>query len=336
MEDQSPLKYVLPTNEIYKHFSEKNIDFDNHSKECEVIKTQFSAYNDLHNLCGKLINNLKEFCTKDGNDNFVKYNCTYLHYWVNDQIIKILKTTDYSIYYPVIIKFYMTWEEIIKTLTCEKYKCTTEGGPLITLDRENFLFRKKLYDYFYNYKKIEETTFSIVYKDEEPCKYLLSIQEEMENLKRECGTSSNKCPSDLNFENYNPKTLLDTLQCKEKPVSREPYDDAKEQGISGGHSGEDSERINEVMGNVSTSSDSSVKPIYISIVSVSFFGLLFLGFFLRKSNNLGLHLMRHIPGKKENITYVDDETEKEISSHYFEFEDNMSSNTRYDIAYHPA
>ncbi|SBS89401.1 PIR Superfamily Protein [Plasmodium ovale curtisi] len=180
------------------------------------------------------------------------------------------------------------------------------------VDRDNLIFRKKLYDYFYNYKKTEETTFSIVYKDEDPCKYLLSIQEEIDELKRKCGTSSKKGPLDLNFEQYNPKTLFDTLQCKEKPVITEPYDEAIEEGFSGRHSGEDSEKINDVIGNVSTSSDSSVKPIYISIGSVSLIGLLFLGFFLHKSSHLGSYLMRYIPKKKENINYVDDETEKEI------------------------
>ncbi|VVA00255.1 PIR protein, partial [Plasmodium vivax] len=215
MESAENKEHMLPSEKIYKEYNKSYVNLDNNSK-CEDLTGKIRGFPDIDKLCNRLIMNLKNLNNKDKNDPSVIYDCKYLHYWMNDRVINELNVIDDAQYIAKINKLYIAWHDIIKTLDKEKYICEPNRGPLITLPVRDFLFRKEMYDYYYNYIKIKNQEFSYVNDCSETCNYLTSINKKYETFKSACSPSThNKCvPEFKNFDKYDPIKLIRQLGCK--------------------------------------------------------------------------------------------------------------------------
>ncbi|VVA00279.1 PIR protein, partial [Plasmodium vivax] len=167
-------------------------------------------------LCRRLIMNIKNFNTKEKDDFSVIDDCKYLQYWMNDSVINELKVTNNDKYIDIINKLYIAWIEIKGTLDGSKYICKPIGGPLISLRINEFEFRKEMFDYYYNYRKIEKPVFSNINDCSETCNYLTSINKKYGTFRSTCSHSNdNKCVPEFNdFDKYDPIKLIHQLGCK--------------------------------------------------------------------------------------------------------------------------
>ncbi|CAG9483818.1 unnamed protein product [Plasmodium vivax] len=214
MESAENKEHMLPSEKIYKEYNKSIVNLDNNSK-CENLTTKIPEFPDINKLCHRLTMNIKNFNTKEKNDFSVIDDCKYLQYWMNDSVINELKVTNNDKYIDIIKKLYIAWIEIKGTLDRSKYICEPIGGPLISLSINEFKFRKDMYDYYYNAKKIQNRELCNIDGCCEICKYLTSIKEKYENLKSDCSRSNNKCVSEFkDFDKYDPKNLIDKLGCK--------------------------------------------------------------------------------------------------------------------------
>ncbi|KMZ77342.1 hypothetical protein PVIIG_06102 [Plasmodium vivax India VII] len=205
---------MLPSEKIYKEYSKSIVNLDNSTK-CADLTIDLSQHQDIVKLCDRLIEHLNYFNTKNKNDQTVKYNCEYLHYWMNDRVINELKVIDDAQYIAKITKLYIAWINIKDMLNKSKYICEPNRGPLISLPVQEFEFRKEMYDYYYNYVKFKDRDYSNI-NDCEMCKYLNYIYEKYKTFKSACSPSThNKCVPELdNFDNYDPIKLFGELGCK--------------------------------------------------------------------------------------------------------------------------
>ncbi|CAI7724274.1 PIR protein [Plasmodium vivax] len=207
-------EHILPSKKIYDEYSKRNVELDN-KDECADLARNFSQIPKIDNLCHRLKMNLKNLNYEEKNDQFVKDTCGFLHYWLYDHVINELKVTEDNDYLRIISKLQVAWHDIIETLDKEKYICKPYSGPPFNLSVNDFKFRKEMYDYYYNYPKIENWELLNKNGCNETCKYLTSIKEKYENLKSDCSRSNNKCVSEFkDFDKYDPKNLIDKLGCK--------------------------------------------------------------------------------------------------------------------------
>ncbi|KMZ98453.1 hypothetical protein PVNG_06195 [Plasmodium vivax North Korean] len=160
--------------------------------------------------------NIKKLNDKDNNDPSVRDKCKFLPYWMNDSVIKELNEADYDQYIPIITKLIVVWANIKGTLNPSKYVCGHPTGPLINLSAKEFKFRKEMYDYYYNYPKINDWDFSNISDCTETCKYLNTINEKYGTFRSTCSHSyDNKCvPEFDDFDKYDPIKLIHQLGCK--------------------------------------------------------------------------------------------------------------------------
>ncbi|KMZ83261.1 hypothetical protein PVBG_05888 [Plasmodium vivax Brazil I] len=207
-------EHRLQSKEIYEKYSNINVQLDNNIK-CAGLPTDISQFSDIVKLCNRLATHLKDLNTKNKDDQSAKYDCGFLHYWMYDFLINELNVTEDNDYLRIIPKLQVAWHDIIKTLDKEKYICKPYSGPPFNLSVNDFKFRKEMYDYYYNYPKIENWELLNKNGCNETCKYLTSIKEKYENLKSDCSRSNNKCVSEFkDFDKYDPKNLIDKLGCK--------------------------------------------------------------------------------------------------------------------------
>ncbi|KMZ82498.1 hypothetical protein PVIIG_05359 [Plasmodium vivax India VII] len=170
---------------------------------------------DIVKLCNRLATHLKDLNTKNKDDQSAKYDCGFLHYWMYDFLINELNVTEDKDYLTIINKLQVAWHNIIKTLDGKKYTCEPSSGPPFLLTVEEFKFRKEMYDYYYNYPKIEEWKFPNKNGCSETCKYLTSIKEKYGTFRSDCSLpNQNKCVSDFkDFDKYDPQILINQLGC---------------------------------------------------------------------------------------------------------------------------
>ncbi|VUZ99987.1 PIR protein [Plasmodium vivax] len=215
METGENEEHMLPSEKFYKEYNKSYVNLDNNSK-CEDLTGKIPGFPDIDKLCNRLIMNLKNLNNKDKNDPSVIYDCTYLHYWMNDSVIKELNEAYYDQYIPIITKLIVVWANIKGTLNPSKYVCEHPTGPLINLSAKEFKFRKEMYDYYYNYRKINDWDFSNISDCTETCKYLNTINEKYGTFRSDCSPSKhNKCvPEFKNFDDYDPIHLINKLGCK--------------------------------------------------------------------------------------------------------------------------
>ncbi|GAW84572.1 variable surface protein [Plasmodium gonderi] len=209
--------YKLPSVAIYDEYSNININIENYeiyNKLNNIYKNQ----NYVINLWKKLVNNLNIINNRISEDHSFSNDCKYLHYWLNDQIIKTLDVTDNDKYYGFVIKFYSAWFDIYKFISSSTYKCEPDSGPLIMLNREDFRIRKEMYDYYYNFTKLSNNEGPNLNECSETCKYLSSMISKYNDFKSICSVEkSNLCISEFkDYESYNPYKLISKLNCKEQ------------------------------------------------------------------------------------------------------------------------
>ncbi|KMZ96129.1 hypothetical protein PVNG_06025, partial [Plasmodium vivax North Korean] len=194
---------MLPSKKIYDQYNKINVELGNITK-CEEITRKFTQYSDINMLCHRLKMNLKNLNYEEKNDQLVKDTCGFLHYWLYDHVINELKVTEDNDYLRIISMLQVAWHNIIKTLDKEKYICKPYNGPPLNLSVNDFKFRKEMYDYYYNYPKIEEWKFP----NKNGCK-------KYGTFRSDCSLpNQNKCVSDFkDFDKYDPQILINQLGC---------------------------------------------------------------------------------------------------------------------------
>ncbi|GAB69506.1 hypothetical protein PCYB_002550 [Plasmodium cynomolgi strain B] len=206
---------MLPSEKIYEEHSKINVKLDN-NRIYEDLTRGFSKFPGIDKIFHRLIMNLKYLNTKYKYDTSLIYNCKFLHYWMYDLVINELNVTDDNKYIEIITMLYVAWFKFKEMLDESKYICEPDSGPLISLPVKEFIFRKEMYDYYYNYLKIEKQELSHINGCSETCKYLTSIYGKYETFKSTCSTSkNNKCITEFNnIVKYDPSFLFDKLKCK--------------------------------------------------------------------------------------------------------------------------
>ncbi|KNA02413.1 variable surface protein Vir24g [Plasmodium vivax North Korean] len=208
----SPLK-DLPSSKIYKIFNDNN-NTDNSDGNCAGVKS-YNGNDEVKNLCKKFEKNSKELGTLVVNNVNLGARCSYLTYWIYDEIRKKLNNISYENDRKSIIKeFNEASSNIFRSLMYSGHGC------LITIeDNFNELRDEKiLYDYFKNCDTIIEYAKK---KDKNGCTdyytYLNSIKEYYKKKKEEeycCSSNFSVCEDYFKCEDkYDPEVILSKLNC---------------------------------------------------------------------------------------------------------------------------
>ncbi|KMZ77180.1 hypothetical protein PVIIG_06555 [Plasmodium vivax India VII] len=278
--------------------------------------------------------NLKYLNTIDKNDRSVIDDCEYLRYWMNDRVIKELNVINYDQYLIIIPKLIVAWKEIEKILDNSKYICKATVGPLITLPVSDFLFRKEMYDYYYNYIKIKNQEFSYVNDCSETCNYLTSINKKYETFKSACFPSNkDKCVPKLdNFDKYNPIEFFGELGCKNQSECNRNEELVPAQNLEGTRVDEVSTEHQTVENNTQDSMENNNRT---TILNVALPASVFFALFpmLYKMTPLGSWLGKANKIRNNIINDLKNEEGEYLLTHPFEQESMKNSDKTYNISY---
>ncbi|GAW84111.1 variable surface protein [Plasmodium gonderi] len=209
--------YLLLSEKIYGELSETNFVFDT-NETCNMYKDSFSKHEGINDICKRLYSILKEISKKKRGDSSEVNKCNFLHYWLYDKVIKSIKDKNESIYFDIITKFLIVWNKIIEDFNPDNYKCLYDSGYLHNISIKDFILRKDMYDYYYNYKEIQLNNLSNLSGCRETCEYLEYMKNKYIEYKSECSETSingNKYVCIFNDLNkYDPAELISTCNCE--------------------------------------------------------------------------------------------------------------------------
>ncbi|SBS82485.1 PIR Superfamily Protein [Plasmodium ovale curtisi] len=202
----------LPSKIFYDGMKKEYPDLSKYSKQCY---TNFMHKNisDIKNICERILRYLENNTLLI--DDKTEYDvCVLLNYWIHDALTKILGAQNTSD--NITSAFYILdqmWKHPNEYLKRTKYynKCKPNMDIFKYDDWEK---RRKLYEYYVDYKTIFDTAKSYV----NICKeYYKKIQDQTSlyaYFEEQCPPKSNNCPDFYDkCKNYNPKLVLHNLPC---------------------------------------------------------------------------------------------------------------------------
>ncbi|SBS99491.1 PIR Superfamily Protein, partial [Plasmodium ovale curtisi] len=206
---------MLPSCAIYEKYNNINTGLVNYNEKCQELQGKFHSTAGVYDLCKKLAENLNDICTKEKMDDSLIYNCLYLEYWLNLQIIEKFRITDNAKYAGLRSQFYNTWTRSFSSLTGNFSKCTPKRIPFTSLNYSNVKDIKDMYDYYYNCEYFKKNHSLTEHERREYCSYLSSMNRSFTEFKNWCSDSSNKCIPNLknSIDQYDPKELRKILHC---------------------------------------------------------------------------------------------------------------------------
>ncbi|SBT58637.1 PIR Superfamily Protein [Plasmodium ovale wallikeri] len=310
---------MLPSCVIYEKYNNKNIGLGNYNEKCQELQDMFYNTDGVYDLCKQLAENLNDFCTKEKMDDFLKYNCLYLEYWLNHQIIAKFRITDNGKYAGLRSQFYNTWTRSFSSLNGKISKCTPNRRHFASLKYHNVKDIKDMYDYYYNCEYFKKNHTSIENERSEYCSYLSSMNESFTKFKNLC-LDSNKCiPNFTNsIDEYDPKELREILKCDtDKALTISSEDSSAQQALEQNASRRDKE-----LGDISDS-DPSIQ-LQDSKTSSSVLIL----------TPIGSLLHNRIIQKRKITEYINGESSDEMLNEYFMYDHSKSQEKGCSIPYH--
>ncbi|KMZ89578.1 variable surface protein Vir24 [Plasmodium vivax Brazil I] len=201
----------LPSSKIYKKFNDTN-NTDNSDGNCAGVKS-YNGNDEVKNLCKKFEKNSKELDTLVGKDVIQETRCSYLTYWIYDEIRKQLNKSSYNNHRNSIInELDEASFKIFYSLIYSNHGCQIN----IEDKFEEWKEEKILYDYFKNCDTIIEYA-----KDKSKCtdyyNYVNSIKKYYNKKKVNescCYSRVFECKEFFNCEEkYDPDVILSKLKC---------------------------------------------------------------------------------------------------------------------------
>ncbi|SBT58604.1 PIR Superfamily Protein [Plasmodium ovale wallikeri] len=328
MDDRYPFLRNLPS---YKFYEKLNEEYDEDSyrediyyEDCKRILPQYPDSGSILNLCGKLVRNIRKLYAWTNNDIHKSERCTYLNYWIYNEVINNHGISENYIYNSnFILYLFYVWDTIDEKLS-HTDKCAQEKY----LIRSNeFLEEKKSYDDNQNYKSIKDIVNSG--KNDQNNDYFSYITEN-ENLhrvlKEECKCTNNTkfCVEFHKYNRDNKKDKLCSLECNSEMSSVPntelnsvcPLPESVLQSLPEQMSQEKESETGtftgsmEVKDDISSSSTSS-STITISLLTsiIGIFPLLYISY---KFTPFGPWLRRRISNKKIISGYTDNESNQNL------------------------
>ncbi|CAG9485157.1 unnamed protein product [Plasmodium vivax] len=203
----------LPSSKIYKIFNDNN-NTNSSDGNCGSVKN-YNGSDEIKNLCKKFEKNSKELGTLVVNNVNLGARCSYLTYWIYDEIRKKLNNISYENDRKSIIKeFNEASSNIFSSLMHSIHGCRIN----IEGNFDELRDEKILYDYFQNCDSIVENAKK---KDKNGCTdyytYLNSIKELYKKKKEEeycCSSNFLVCEDYFKCEDkYDPDVILSKLKC---------------------------------------------------------------------------------------------------------------------------
>ncbi|SBT73521.1 PIR protein [Plasmodium ovale] len=188
-----------PLEELYKEFNE---DADEtHDSYCSNARKDNNSYNGIHKICKKLVKNLEKISNNVVRNKSGIDLCSYLKYWVSNEVFQIVPSDKYWRYSTIISKLIQPWRDHNHHITNPITKCDYSTNSRLS-GTQNIGKLNELNNYIHNIKYIRNKIKSTDLKDKKMLLY------------RNC----NKLFTDM--EIYDPQTLLKELQCNESQLSK--------------------------------------------------------------------------------------------------------------------
>ncbi|SBT74521.1 PIR protein [Plasmodium ovale] len=201
----------LPAYSIYKSFT-INGDTSSCTSHCSEIRTSYTEYPRIYNICCSIQENLFILKVSLPNDATKSSYCAYLFYWIHENISEILNSDIKSYYSKIISDLVQAWDNIVKynyILDDNVFKPVKVNG-----DKDKVSRKKKFFDYCNNYQYVKEeivaTKSCDIYYN-----YLKDNVDIYNEFKEYCFPQKENCPYILNImgEHDDPETLLRLEPC---------------------------------------------------------------------------------------------------------------------------
>ncbi|KMZ76799.1 hypothetical protein PVIIG_05400 [Plasmodium vivax India VII] len=207
--------------------------FSKYSTECDKIKWPKNA-DALKKICKKYITYLET--SKELKIKKTSYNvCILLNYWLYDKLTEIF-VDDYSLHYInlAFINLQYIWNELYHySKRTNHNKCKPEFE---TDNHEDWENRKKLYDYYVDYKDL---SFQAKFR-EDKCMYYKQFKERQkvfDYFDSLCDSSTYKCPNFYyDFKPYDTEKEISKLPCHNQVEQEKSYSPATEKDTKEGPS----------------------------------------------------------------------------------------------------
>lgn len=138
---------------------------------CKSINSFMSNYSWLKNYCEKFANNLINI-SYNAQDGIVDKRCDYLNYWVCDEVIKNIGSSDTENFIQITAKLLVAWSNINSHYVNTDRQCAYVYN-VFNNKPENFKEWKDLHDYCDDFKYIKSKIQASSNKCNKYCNYLL-------------------------------------------------------------------------------------------------------------------------------------------------------------------
>ncbi|CAG9472718.1 unnamed protein product [Plasmodium vivax] len=216
---------VLISENFYNNMNIEHKDLSNYSKYCDAIKLRKNE-REVKEICKKYIRYLETSTVL--NVSKPDYNvCTLLNYWIYDKLSEIYRAEDSL--YDINLAFgnlQFVWNKLyLYSGRTNHNNCKPEYE---TDNHEDWINRKKLYDYYVDYNYL----ISMAKSYQKECIYYKKIKEKhtvFDYFDRQCVSNTYKCPQFYyDFKSSNPKSVISTLPCHDQVDQARSGDPAHE------------------------------------------------------------------------------------------------------------
>ncbi|SBS99632.1 PIR Superfamily Protein, partial [Plasmodium ovale curtisi] len=101
----------FPLEKLYDEFNANVVDYT-HSGYCDSMKDYKWMYKNIEDFCKKLVRNLENISTDKLQHKLLNNACPYLHYWFNNEVLKMISTSVGGKYTFLINRLRNPWQDI--------------------------------------------------------------------------------------------------------------------------------------------------------------------------------------------------------------------------------
>ncbi|SBT56536.1 PIR Superfamily Protein [Plasmodium ovale wallikeri] len=294
---------------------------------CSLCDNKPSNYDDDHPLkifCYFFVRNLGILQDRKSEDNYKKnMYCDHLIQWMYNKYYNLEKGNTYRDFYDFLGKLNTVRNTFFSGDITGNDFCNDVISKKFTFNDINK--RKKFHDYYVNFKYIEDMLKTKNDKCHKYYSYIKGMTTLYSDMVEKCPKPDNKkyCEN-VNYEECNPKNLLQLEKCKE-------IQDAQDKESNEGESTEQMFIWEHCNNKVINLSDYRA----ILIIGLAVWGIMLTVLFLCKNTSVGL-LIRNFLRKKEIIrnNFSGDIENDILSENSDNFHENLETG-RYSVGYYP-
>ncbi|SBT58565.1 PIR Superfamily Protein [Plasmodium ovale wallikeri] len=293
----------------------KEITSGQNSNYCNVMKTTYSEYEGIYDICRMFERNLRNLDNILNKESDTIDRCRYFNFWIHDELRKKLRGDINQKRTDLVREFFKIGSSIKRESL--KHNCGYDYNYHITLD----LWKewKDLYDYLKNYDHILNIISTNKYLCRNYKSYYTYITNIYSKYKTDCCIKNNEyCPADFVSSKWcNEDNFLTKLACDETEELQQKRQDSVVSPVDGQEMGREGLIFGSMslgdgysgVSNATTMNDFD----YNNILSVVFplLGLTATFFFLYKFTTFGTWLRTNILRKKR-INYIREENAQEL------------------------